>query len=610
MANQKKDKPVKKTSFSFKEQVKLLKHLFGFAKKEVKLFTISILLMFLSSYLAAVLPIMIQAFISFLQGKPYEELPQVVKWLGLNSQNFLQFLPWFYLGLLTLNLLLVYFKEYTFTMASEKTVAHLRNTIYRKMGRLSLAYFNQTPNGEIVSRITNDTETIKEFWNVFLTFFDGIINATAIAIAMFSLNARLAMVFMSFLPLIILLIIGYQKISTVVYRKMRTALARVNARLAESTMGMWVIQQFNQTQRMKKEFEAINQDYVEARINMFRMNALLLMPAINLIEQIALIIVLWIFGHQVLNAKAIDIGLVYAFTAYSKSFFHPIANMLDSLSVYQDGLVAASRGAYLLELDQEVPEQELKESLGEIQGKVQVKHLNFSYDGVTDVLKDITLTAQPGQMIALVGHTGSGKSTIINLLMRFYEFNQGEILYDDHSIREYDYDNLRDHIALVQQDSFIFYGTFMDNIRMHGPYTDEEVIAAAKFTGADHFIEAMPDGYQTLLAEGGQSLSAGQKQLINIARSVIRQPKILILDEATASIDTESEQYIQTSLEKIRRQATLIVIAHRLSTIKEADKIYVLHKGEIIESGNHQELIDAGGTYLDMYRLQSMQEIK
>lgn len=609
MANQKIDKPVKKTSFTLKEQVKLLKHLFGFARKEYKLFSVSIMLMIISSYLAAVLPIMIQAFISFLQGKSYEELPQVIKWLGLNSQNLLNVLPWFYLGLLTLNLVLVYFKEFTFTMASEKTVAHLRNTIYRKMGKMSLAYFDQTPNGEIVSRITNDTETIKEFWNVFLTFFDGIINATAIAIAMFTLNVRLAMVFMAFLPLIILLIISYQKISTVVYRKMRTALARVNARLAESTMGMWVIQQFNQTQRMKKEFEAINQDYVEARINMFRMNALLLMPAINLIEQVALIIVLWIFGHQVLNARAIDIGLVYAFTAYSKSFFHPIANMLDSLSVYQDGLVAASRGAYLLELDQEVPQQKPATGLEEIHGQVQVNDLTFSYDGVTDVLKDINLTVQPGQMIALVGHTGSGKSTIINLLMRFYDFKQGDILYDNRSIRAYDYKTLRDHIALVQQDSFIFYGTFMDNIRMHGSYTDEEVIAAAKFTGADHFIEAMPDGYQTLLAEGGQSLSAGQKQLINIARSVIRQPKILILDEATASIDTESEQFIQASLEKIRQQATLIVIAHRLSTIKDADKIYVLHKGEIIEVGNHEQLIAAGGTYYDMYRLQSMRDV-
>ncbi|HJG48293.1 MAG TPA: ATP-binding cassette domain-containing protein, partial [Facklamia tabacinasalis] len=242
-----------------------------------------------------------------------------------------------------------------------------------------------------------------------------------------------------------------------------------------------------------------------------------------------------------------------------------------------------------------------------IDGQINIDDLYFSYDGENDVLKDIDLEVSPGEMIAIVGHTGSGKSTIINLLMRFYEYQQGLISVDKEDIRDHTKRSVRSQIGLVQQDAFMFYGDFYDNIRLHGNYSDEEVREAAEFTGADHFIKSMEDGYRSHISEGGSSLSAGQKQLINIARTIIRNPRILILDEATANIDTETEQYIQQSLEKIREQATLIVIAHRLSTIKDADKIYVLHKGRVIEQGHHDELIELEGTYYDMYRLQSLQ---
>ena len=373
---------------------------------------------------------------------------------------------------------------------------------------------------------------------------------------------------------------------------------------------MWLIQQFNQSKRMKEDFKEINDEYVEARVNMFKMDALLLMPAISLIEQIVLVIVIWIFGTQILNGTALDIGIIYAFTSYSKSFFRPIGHMISSLSIYQDGLVAASRGRDLLANDKLMPKQIGIDSLTDIEGSVSVKDLSFTYDGVQDVLQHVDIEAGKGEMIALVGHTGSGKSTIINLLMRFYEYNRGDIRYDDSSIRDYPYDVLREDIALVQQDAFMFYGSFKDNIRLHGDYTDEEVIEAARFTGANHFIEALPDGYDTIISEGGSSLSAGQKQLINIARSVIRKPKILILDEATANIDTESEMYIQQSLAKIRENATMIVIAHRLSTIRNADQIYVLHKGHLIEQGRHEELIEQEGTYFNMYQLQTLQGIQ
>lgn len=588
----------RKTSFSILEQFSILGYLFQFAAKQWWRFGLSIALMVASSSVSAYLPIIIQRFIDERIATDSATVQITLTVAGT------------YLVLIAVRMVLVYIKDYLFFMASEYTVAEIRNNIYRKLSGLNMEYFNQTPNGEVVSRVTNDTETIKEFWNVFLTFFDGFINAATVGVAMFSLNAEMAWVFMAFLPIVFILIYSYQKISTVVYRRMRSALSRVNARLSESTSGMWLIQQFNQSERMKKEFKEINDDYVEARINMFKMDAVLLMPAISLLEQVVLVIVIWIFGSQILNGTALDIGIIYAFTSYSKSFFRPIGHMISSLSIYQDGLVAASRGRDLLANEKLMPEQVGVKSLTEVEGYVAVKDLSFTYDGVQDVLQHIDLKAEKGEMIALVGHTGSGKSTIINLLMRFYEFNRGEIKFDDASIRDYPYDVMRGDIALVQQDAFMFHGSFKDNIRLHGDYTDEEVIAAAKFTGADHFIEALPDGYDTMISEGGSSLSAGQKQLINIARSVIRKPKILILDEATANIDTESEMYIQQSLAKIRENATMIVIAHRLSTIRNADQIYVLHKGHLIEQGRHEELIEQEGTYFNMYQLQTLQGIQ
>lgn len=588
----------RQVSFNLKEQIAILKYLFSFAFHHKGKFALSLVMMVISSSLTAYLPIIIQQYID-------DHLAR-----GPVATDITIRVASSYFALLVLKMLVVYIKDYTFDLASEKTVADMRNNIYGKVVNFSMDYFNKTPNGEVVSRITNDTETIKQFWEVFLTFFDGFINAVMVAIAMFNLSSRMSWIFMAFLPLVFILIHTYQKTSTVIYRRMREALSRVNAQLSESTMGMWLIQQFNQTERMKDEFDAINQNYVKARINMFRLDAALLMPAVNLIEQIVLVLVIWIFGRQLLDGHALDIGVIYAFTNYSKSFFHPIGQMIGSLSIYQDGLVAASRGIKLIDRAEYAPQPDADAEDKNIHGSVAVNKLTFSYNGLQDVLKNISLTADQGQMIALVGHTGSGKSTIINLLMRFYDYQTGDILIDGHSIRSYSQESLRGQIGLVHQDAFMFYGNFYDNIRLHGDYSNEEIEAAARFTGADHFIQQQAHGYDTQISEGGKSLSAGQRQLINITRTILRKPKILILDEATANIDTETEAYIQASLEKVRQESTLIVIAHRLSTIKKADRIYVLHRGQVIESGNHDQLIHNQGTYFKMYQLQSLQGLQ
>ena len=519
--------------------------------------------------------------------------------------SILQHFLLFYGGLAAAKFILTYYKDYLFKSGYEQTVANLRRSIYEHVIHLEMRYFDQTPNGSIVSRVTNDTETIKEFWNVFMQVANGLFNAISIAIAMFTLDVKLALIFMAFLPVVLILMYIYQKKSTVIYGRMREALSKVNTELAESITGMMTIQHFNQTDRKKEEFDDVNQEYVDARIKMFKMDAVLLMPAISFIEVVVLVIILLMFGQEYLSGIAVNVGVLYAFTQYAKQFFNPIGEIMNSLSIFQNGIVSGSRVIHLIDKDDLAPHAN-PGATGEVTaGKIEITDLTFSYDGENDVLKNINITAEAGETIALVGQTGSGKSSIINLLMRFYEFNRGQIKIDDQSIKEIKDSDLREKMGLVLQDSFMFYGNVRDNITMYGDFTDQEVRKAAEFVNADKIIDNLEDGYQSKVIERGASFSTGEKQLISFARTILRDPTILILDEATANIDTETEMMIQEGLSNMRQGRTTIVIAHRLSTIKEADRIYVLRQGEIIESGTHDELIAQGGMYYDMYQLQT-----
>ncbi|QTJ39638.1 ABC transporter ATP-binding protein [Dolosigranulum pigrum] len=580
-------------SFSLKENLSIMMRLLQFAQPYWKVFTLSLIAMAVVSGINAYLPIIVQRYIDqYLVNDVFE--------VGILVRVLL-----FYAGLTIAKLALTYIKDYLFKNASEQTVANLRRSIYEHVIHLEMRYFDQTPNGSVVSRVTNDTETIKEFWNVFMQVANGLFNAISIAIAMFTLDVKLALIFMAFLPVVIILMYIYQKKSTVIYGRMREALSKVNTELAESITGMMTIQHFNQTDRKKEEFDDVNQEYVDARIKMFKMDAVLLMPAISFIEVVVLVIILLMFGQEYLSGIAVNVGVLYAFTQYAKQFFNPIGEIMNSLSIFQNGIVSGSRVIHLIDKDDLAP-QANPEATGEVTaGKIEITDLTFSYDGENDVLKNINITAEAGETIALVGQTGSGKSSIINLLMRFYEFNRGQIKIDDQSIKEIKDSDLREKMGLVLQDSFMFYGNVRDNITMNGDFTDQEVRKAAEFVNADKIIDNLEDGYQSKVIERGASFSTGEKQLISFARTILRDPTILILDEATANIDTETEMMIQEGLSNMRQGRTTIVIAHRLSTIKEADRIYVLRQGEIIESGTHDELIAQGGMYYDMYQLQT-----
>ncbi|MGX7358341.1 ABC transporter ATP-binding protein [Dolosigranulum pigrum] len=579
--------------FSLKENLSIMMRLLQFAQPYWRIFSLSILIMVVVSGVNAYLPIIIQRYIDQYLVNDVFEL------------SILQRFLLFYGGLAAAKFILTYYKDYLFKSGYEQTVANLRRSIYERVIHLEMRYFDQTPNGSIVSRVTNDTETIKEFWNVFMQVANGLFNAISIAIAMFTLDVKLALIFMAFLPVVIILMYIYQKKSTVIYGRMREALSKVNTELAESITGMMTIQHFNQTDRKKEEFDDVNQEYVDARIKMFKMDAVLLMPAISFIEVVVLVIILLMFGQEYLSGIAVNVGVLYAFTQYAKQFFNPIGEIMNSLSIFQNGIVSGSRVIHLIDKDDLAPHAN-PGATGEVTaGKIEITDLTFSYDGENDVLKNINITAEAGETIALVGQTGSGKSSIINLLMRFYEFNRGSIKIDDQSIKEIKDSDLREKMGLVLQDSFMFYGNVRDNITMYGDFTDQEVRKAAEFVNADKIIDNLEDGYQSKVIERGASFSTGEKQLISFARTILRDPTILILDEATANIDTETEMMIQEGLSNMRQGRTMIVIAHRLSTIKEADRIYVLRQGEIIESGTHDELIAQGGMYYDMYQLQT-----
>ncbi len=583
----------KGTKFSLAEQGQIFKGILAFAKPFWKEFTFTLVATAIVSTIAAYLPIVLQRYIDEVLGTNSATLSVTLR------------VAIFYFALTILKVVVYYFRDYTFKMASEKTVSHMRNTVYHKVVHLGMRYFDQTPNGSVVSRVTNDTETIKEFWQVFLSFFDGLLNIVTITFAMYSLNARLATIFICFIPIMLLLIYIYQRQSTYIYGRMREALSTLNAKLSESITGMSIIQNFGQENRSMSEFDEVNQRYVSARNAMFKMNALLLMPAINVLEAIALVIVLFIFGIQDLQGLAIDVGVLYAFTSYASSFFKPMGQMMDSLSIFQDGMVSGARINALLNNPETAPESRIAATGKVEEGHIEINNLSFSYDNKKQVLHDIDLDIKPGQTVAFVGQTGSGKSSIINVLMRFYEYSQGDILIDGQSIKDIPIDQLRKDIGLVLQDSFMFYGDIAENIRLHGDYSDEMVAAAAEFVKADDFINSLDEGYHAKVIEGGAAFSTGQKQLLSFARTILREPKILILDEATANIDTETEQKIQSGLANMRRGRTTIIIAHRLSTIKDADQIIVLKNGHIIERGNHDSLIEQGGTYYNMYQLQT-----
>ncbi|WP_339240456.1 ABC transporter ATP-binding protein [Geobacillus sp. FSL W8-0466] len=511
-----------------------------------------------------------------------------------------------YLGVLVLKTIISYFQLVEFQRLALYVIQALRMDVFAKVHRLGMSYFDRTPGGSIVSRVTNDTEAIKDmFISVLAAFVQNGLFVIGVFVAMFSLDAKLALFCLFILPAIAFIMHTYRRYSSVFYQEMRERLSELNAKLNESLQGMAVIQAFRQQRRLYQEFAAVNEAHYKTGMKNIHLDGLLLRPAIDVVYMLSIMVVLSFFGITALDGP-VEIGVLYAFVNYLERFFEPVTQMMVRLSLYQQAIVSASRVFALLDHQEEAPANPNRSPHVIERGEIEFRDVSFSYDGKRDVLKRLSFVIRPGQTVAFVGHTGSGKSSIINLLMRFYEFDRGDILLDGRSIRDYSRAELRRRLGLVLQDPFLFYGTVKENIRMYNQELDDEAIQeAARLVQADAFIEQLPDRYDHVLAERGATLSSGQRQLLSFARTIAADPKILVLDEATAHIDTETEEAIQDALMRMRKGRTTIAIAHRLSTIQDADQIFVLHCGEIIERGTHQQLLAQKGLYYQMYLLQN-----
>ncbi|PEC23125.1 ABC transporter ATP-binding protein [Bacillus cereus] len=496
---------------------------------------------------------------------------------------------------------LLYFQNIAF-----KIVQDMRVEVYEHVQKLSLSFFDRTPIGTLVSRITNDTEAIKDFYvSVLSTFVKNVVFLVGILVAMFLLDVKLALFSLILIPIMFAIMMLYRRKSAAFYLEVRNQLSVLNAKLNESIQGMNIVQVFRQEKRMRKEFEEVNNKHYSAGRRTLKLDALLLRPATDLVHIVAIALVLGLFGIDALKSP-VEVGVLYAFVNYIHRFFQPVNEMMMKLSFFQQALVSSSRVFHLMDDKDLAPAQMGSENPRVVNGEIQFKDVTFSYDGKRDVLKNVSFHVKPGQTVAFVGHTGSGKSTIMNLLMRFYNIKSGNIVIDGVGLEKFEEQEIRKKIGLVLQDAFLFAGNVKQNIRMYNEeITDEEIEEAARFVQANTFIEKLPEKYDTEVVERGAAFSSGQRQLIAFARTIATNPKVLVLDEATANIDTETEEAIQTALQQMRKGRTTIAIAHRLSTIQDADQIFVMHEGEIIERGTHQELLSKQGLYYNMYLLQN-----
>lgn len=579
-------------AITFKEQKQIFKRIFKFVLLYKREFIASLFGALLVSVINILLPRFLQYYLDhFLAHKS-------ATWQIIYGVAAI-----YLLGLIC-KYLLQFFYEYYYSLAGEKTLEKVRRVLYQKLHQLGMHYFDETPAGSILSRVTNDTMTLSTFLSMFSAVMIGIISMITAFVAMYYTDKIAGLIILAFLPVLLLIMWLYSYYNSRLYREYRERNSLMNTKLNETITGINVIQQFRQEKRIQTKFEDIANAQLKTRMKLVKMNALLLSPLTSLLYNVAIAISLIYFGFPT-RSVFVAAGVIYAFSNYIQSFFNPISSMMDSLTSFTDGIVAGKRIFKILDEDELEPQQKVDPKAKIELGKIEFKHVSFSYDGKNDVLHDISFTLEPGQTLGIVGHTGSGKSSIINIMMRFYEFHSGEILLDGHDIRSFSPEELRKKLGLVLQEPFMFYGDIKSNIRLYNQeISDKAVIQAAKQVQADGFIEQLPDKYDSKVIEGGSEFSSGQRQLISFARTLVTNPKILVLDEATANVDTETETLIQKGLKQLRQGRTTLAIAHRLSTIKDADKIIVLDKGRIVEMGNHEELLNQKGYYYDLYRLQ------
>ncbi len=511
------------------------------------------------------------------------------------------------IGLVMLHLArygLLYASRYAVALMAQHLVYEMAQRLFENVQRLSLRFYERNGTGDLISRTTSDVGVIQQaVTGGVVNGIVGLVNMVAYGIIMVFLDWKLALLVFATLPLMTVASYVTAEILRQRYMAVRVTMSSVNGVLAENITGVRVAKAFAQENASTERFQSRNRENLDANMATASVQAIST-PVIQLISALGMVLVLWFGAERTMNGT-LSLGTLVAFASYIVAFYQPVADLITINNTLQQALAAAERIFQFLDERPEVTEKPDAIELNEVKGHVVYDHVWFSYEPGKPVLQDIVVEAQPGQIVALVGHTGSGKTTMINLLPRFYDPNEGRILIDGHDLRDVKIGSLRRTIAVVLQETFLFAGTIKDNIA-YGRLgaSDEEIVAAAKEAHAHEFIDRLPGGYNAQIGEGGAMLSRGQRQRLSLARAILRDPRILILDEATSDVDTETEVYIQRALERVMRGRTVFVIAHRLSTIRNADQIVVLDHGRIVERGTHEELLARRGHYRELYEIQ------
>lgn len=535
---------------------------------------------------------------------------QVINIINAENSQYSQILFWglLFFVFMMASIALMYFVGMTLQKIGQEVVRDIRRDIFGHIENLAIGQLNTIPVGKLVTRITNDTGTLMDFFtNLLVNMVRNIITLVGVIIITFILNWKLAAILTGFLPIVAVITVFFRIKSKQAYREIRKDISAVNGFLSENLSGMGTIQVFNQEERKAQEFDELNRKLKKANLRSVRIFAIF-RPSVFFIYVLAILSVMALGIKLVLDGEILS-GDLYSFYLYISQFFNPIQNLAEQFNGLQSSLTAAERILAILQMEADVLDKPDAIDVEHFKGRIEFKNVWFSYIPNEWVLKGVSFVIEEGETAAFVGATGAGKSTIIGLIVRNYEIQKGQILIDGIDITDIKVKSLRKHIGEMLQDVFLFSGTIASNIALDDDDIDKnEIIKAAEYVGADSFINKLPNKYDEPVLERGNNFSMGQRQLISFARTVVYKPSIVVLDEATANIDTETEVLIQESLLKMKNIGTMVIVAHRLSTIKHADKIFVLSKGEIIEKGNHQALLKLRGTYYNLYRLQNMEK--
>jgi len=507
-----------------------------------------------------------------------------------------------FISVLVGQFLLNYGQVFFANVVGQKVIFHLRKDLFSHILKLKYTYFEKNPPGKVTTRVVNDTQNLSDFFSdVVTSFLKDIAIIIGVIILMMVLDFKLSLYTMSMFPVIVVSVVLFRHFDRKAYDKVRTRISALNSYLAENLAGSNVTRLFNQEERKKKEFDYMSTKVYRANLQQIYVFAIF-RPLMSLLQYFTISILLW-FGSLQLTDGQTTFGTIYAFTSYIDMFFRPLFDLAEKYDIMQNAFASAGKIFKIFDQEQEDFGRKKYDTIQE--GKVEFQNVKFSYDGNTEVLKGVSFKINPNERIAIVGETGSGKTTIIKLISGLYKYQSGKILLDDKELYEYNLNELRKKIAVVPQDVFLFSGTILDNMRLFNQnIPDEEVKKVAKSVYAHEIISRLPQNYYTVITERGGTLSSGERQLVALTRAVLFNSKIIILDEATANVDVETEFLIQQALNKISERSTIISIAHRLSTVKSSNRIIVVHKGLVVEEGRHEELINNHGIYYDLYRLQ------